>query len=84
MAATSCKTVSINYSGILDAFEFVSVATPHEHRAYICADAGTIRLSSADLDDEEDLPDDLETSDRYIEVPPRRLCARGARMSAFN
>jgi hypothetical protein len=71
MAATSCKSVSINYSDILDAFEFVSVAMPYEHRAYICADAGTIHLSSADLDDEEDLPDDLETSDRYIEVPQK-------------
>jgi hypothetical protein len=67
---TCTKTVSVNAEELRAAFEFVSFGTPLEHSAYICADTGKIycRSVSAGLE-EEDPPEDLETSDRYIAVP---------------
>jgi hypothetical protein len=43
---------------------------PFEHRAFVSLATGTIhRISETILIGEEDLPDDLATSDRYIAVP---------------
>jgi hypothetical protein len=68
---TSTKTVSVNAEELRTTFEFVSFGAPLEHSAYICVDTGKIYCHSvsAGLEEEEDLPEDLETSDRYIAVP---------------
>src|SRR6266568_830247 len=47
--------VTVTYEEISSAFEFVASGAPMEHSAY------------ASLD--EELPDDLDTSDRYLVVP---------------
>ena|SRR5437899_6877858 len=60
---------TVKYEDLSAAFDFVSFAAPMEHQAYISVDTGTIYwISDANPLDEE-LPDDLETSDRYIAVP---------------
>lgn len=59
----------VKFSELLDAFEFVNAGPQFEHSAYINADTGTIFWVSADLGAEDEAPDDLETSDRYISVP---------------
>lgn len=66
----SASPVSVKADELRYAFEFVSAGARSEHNAYICMDTGRIYWTSisADLEDEE-LPDDLETSDRYIAVP---------------
>jgi hypothetical protein len=68
---TSRKTVSVNAEELRTTFEFVSFGVPLEHSAYICVDTGKIYCHSvsAGLEEEEDLPEDLETSDHYIAVP---------------
>lgn len=58
--------VAIKYADLLDAFEFVSAGAPFESRAFICADTGLIYCTSDTLELDEDVPEDLETSDRYI------------------
>jgi hypothetical protein len=61
--------VTVKYEDLSAAFDFVSFAAPMEHHAYVSIDTGTIYWIS-DLNPlEEDIPDDLETSDRYIAVP---------------
>jgi len=60
---------SINFSELRNAFEFVSSGPSSQHSAYICVDTGIIYWTSNVMDLEEDIPDDLETSDRYIQVP---------------
>ena len=66
---TSAKPVLVNFAELEDAFLFVSFGIQHENNAYICLDTGEIYYVSSTVDPEEDLPEDLEESDRYIAVP---------------
>jgi hypothetical protein len=60
---------SINLDELRNAFEFVSSGPSSEHSAYICIDTGIIYWTSNVIDLEEEIPDDVDTSDRYIAVP---------------
>ena len=61
--------VAIPYDEISSAFEFVSATAPAEHNAYISLDTGKIHWVSELVSVGEELPDDLDTSDRYVSVP---------------
>ena len=61
--------VTVKYEDLSEAFDFVSFAAPMEHHAYISIDTGTIYWISEANPLEEAIPDDLETSDRYIAIP---------------
>jgi len=62
--------VTVKYEDLSAAFDFVSFGAPFEHRAFVSLDTGAIYwISEMSSIDEEDLPDDLETSDRYIAIP---------------
>jgi hypothetical protein len=64
------EMVTVKYDDLSTAFDFVSFASPMEHRAYVSLDTGAIfRISETNPIDEDELPDDLETSDRYIAIP---------------
>ena len=80
---TSTKTVSINAEELRTTFEFVNFGAPLEHSAYICVDTGKIYCHSlsAGLEEEEDLPEDLETSDHYIAVPHKNDLGLGRRLA---
>ena len=66
MAVVKCEDLSA-------AFDFVSFAAPMEHQAYISIDTGTIYWISELNPLEEEVPEDLETSDRYIAIPQNDL-----------
>ena len=59
----------MKYEDLSVAFDFVSFAAPMEHQAYISIDTGTIYWISEGNPLEEEIPEDLETSDRYIAIP---------------
>jgi hypothetical protein len=59
--------VAVKYDELLEAFDFVSFAGPMEHQAYIDRTTGRIYWVSEVVDDE--LPEDLDESDRYITIP---------------
>ena len=62
--------VKVTYDDLSAAFDFVSFAAPFEHRAFLSLDTGEIHwVSETSPLDEEGLPDDLETSDRYLAIP---------------
>jgi hypothetical protein len=79
----SAKTVSVNAEELRTTFEFVSFGSPLEHSAYICIGTGKIYCHSlsAGLEEEEDLPEDLETSDHYIAVPHKNDLGLGRRLA---
>ena len=79
---TEIKTVSVDAEELRAAFAFVSFGVPLEHQADICLDTGRIywESESAGLN-EDDLPDDLETSDRYIAVPHKNDLGLGRRLA---
>jgi hypothetical protein len=56
------------FDDIENAFEYVSSAPPCENQAIVSLDTGEIYYVS-DMGDSDELPDDYETSDRYIGVP---------------
>lgn len=58
----------MKYSDIEDAFLFVSAAPPDEHYAYINKETGEAFYVSS-LGDSDELPDDLEENDKYINIP---------------
>lgn len=60
---------SINLDELRNAFEFVSSGPSSQNFAYMCMDTGKIYWKSNVMDLEEEIPGDLETSDRYIAVP---------------
>lgn len=61
--------VAVKYDALSFAFEFVSSGSPMEHNAYVSLDTGEVYWTS-DLDPiEEEVPADLETSDRYLAIP---------------
>jgi len=60
---------TLSYDDLLLAFDFVSSGAPGEQRAYLSLETGkTFWISDMDLV-EEQVPDDVETSDRYLEIP---------------
>jgi hypothetical protein len=61
--------VTIKYDDLSAAFEFVSFAAPMEHHAFISLDTGMIYWISELNPLEEEVPEDLETSDRYLAIP---------------
>lgn len=63
--------VTVNYEDLSTALEFVSSGMLTDHRAYISIDTGTIHWVSDSSDLDDDAPEDLEESDRYISVPSK-------------
>jgi hypothetical protein len=61
--------VTVKYEDLSAAFDFVSFAAPMEHQAYISIDTGTIHWISEVNALEEEPPEDLETSGRYVAIP---------------
>ena len=62
--------VTVKYDDLSLAFDFVSFAGPMEHRAFVSLDTGAIYwISETNPIEEDKLPDDLETSERYIAIP---------------
>ena len=70
--------VAVKHDELSMAFDFVSYAAPMEHNAYVSLDTGKVYWTS-DLNDafDEEIPDDLETSDRYLAVPHKNELGLG-------
>lgn len=66
------EAVKIKYDDLSLAFDFVSSAAPMEHRAYVSLETGKVYwVSELNSIEEEEIPDDLETSGLYLEIPHR-------------
>ena len=74
--------VTIKYEDLSLAFDFVGSGAPMEHRAYVSLDTGAIYwVSELSPVKEEEIPDDLETSDRYLEIPHKNDLALGHQLA---
>ena len=78
----STKTVAVAARELRNAFDFVSAGDPFDHGAWICLDTGKIywRSPATGLDD-EDLPEDIDDSDRYLAVPSQHDLDLGHRLA---
>jgi hypothetical protein len=75
------EVVAIKFDDLSAAFDFVSFAAPMEHNAYISLETGAIYWMSELNPDEEEVPEDLETSDRYIAVPHKNDLDLGSNLA---
>jgi len=61
--------VAVKFDDLSLGFDFVGSAPPSENNAYISLDTGQIYWASEFNPLDEEVPDDLETSDRYLLLP---------------
>ncbi len=59
----------MKYSDIELAFEFVSSHPQYEASAFVSRTTGETYWVSDDLGDDEELPEDLDENDDYVEIP---------------
>ena len=78
----STRTVAVDAQELRNAYDFVSAGGPFDHSAWICLDTGKIywRSSATELED-EDLPEDIDDSDRYLAVPSQHDLKLGRRLA---
>jgi len=60
---------AVKFDELSHAFDYVGSAPPGENNAYISLDTGEIYWTSELSSLDEEVPGDLETSDRYLSVP---------------
>ena len=60
--------MTIKFSDIEDAFFFVSMDQQYLHNAFLCKETGQLFYTS-EMGDSDELPDDIDTSDKYIDIP---------------
>lgn len=73
---------AVDFHDLELAFEFVSSGRNEETRAYVSLDTGRIYWFAEDgRVADEDAPEDLETSDRYVPVPHQRDLDLGSRLA---
>ena len=73
--------VTVKYDDISAAFDFVSFAAPMVHQAYVSLDTGAIHWVSELNPLEEELPDDLGESDRYVAIPHKNDLDLGSNLA---
>jgi hypothetical protein len=61
----------VNFAELLSAYEFASSGTPYDNAAYVCTETGAVYVTSSEVEIEEEVPEDLETSNRYLVVPTK-------------
>ena len=78
----STKTVAVDARELRNAYDFVSAGDPFDHSAWICLGTGKIywRSPATGLDD-EDFPEDIDDSDRYIAIPSQRNLDLGRQLA---
>lgn len=60
---------TVSFTELLDAFQFTGFGTSGENAAYVCSETRAVYVTSSEVEMEEDLPEDLETSNRYLLLP---------------
>jgi hypothetical protein len=60
---------AVSFDDLSSAFAFVGSSPPGENNAYISLDTGEIFCTSEFSPLDEEIPEDLDTSDRYVLVP---------------
>ncbi len=69
----------IEFSDIENAFFFVSMAPKCTNTAILCKETGEFHLVSG-FGDSDELPEDVDDSDRYVEIPHKNELDLGVRL----
>lgn len=63
---------TVNLDKLLEAFEFASFSGGIDSSAYVDRETGNIYWVAEEMEEFEEVPDDIETSDRYLMLPNKR------------
>lgn len=74
------KSTTVKYDDLEMAYSFVSDTHDIEAAAYVCRKTGKIFWESSELDDEFEVPDDIDDSRLYTMVPDKRELDLGIRL----
>ena len=73
--------VTIYFTELLNAFEFASVGGPHESKAFINLQTGRTLCISEETEVDEEVPEDIDASDRYLALPHKNDLELGRRLA---
>ena len=72
--------VTVIFRDLLDAYEFVSSSAQYESNAFVNLDTGAVFCTSNAIELDDEPPEDLETSDRYLAIPHKNDLDLGRRL----
>ena len=58
----------VSFKELVEVFQFVSLGAIYENAAFLCRQSGKLYVHS-EVVDEEELPDDIEDDEKYIQLP---------------
>ena len=67
----------VNLKDLHEAFEFVAAASGGEHQAFLCKQSGKLYCYSELCDDLEILPDDIDDTGKFLQVPDKKELGLG-------
>ena len=62
----------VSLKDIREAFEFVGAGGGGEHQAFLCKQSGKLYCHSDLCDDLDILPDDIDDSEKFLQIPDKR------------
>jgi hypothetical protein len=62
----------VKFEELSDAFQFVSFSHIDENRAYVCRASGRIYVQSDNVPDMDELPEDIEDEEKYVQIPGQK------------
>jgi hypothetical protein len=81
LSGSGIVMVTVKFSELLDAFEFASFNGPVENRVFIDRETGAFHFISDEIEFDEEVPADIEDSDRYLAVPHKNDLDLGRRLA---
>jgi len=70
----------VSWYDLLNSFEFVSASHLGEHQAFLCRQSGVFLWHSEFVDDMDELPDDIDDAEKYVQIPDKRALDLGKRL----
>jgi hypothetical protein len=71
----------VSLKDIREAFEFVCAGSGGEHQAFLCKQSGKLYCHSDVCDDLDILPDDIDDSEKFLQIPDKRVLDLGKPLS---
>jgi len=62
----------VSWKELILAFEFVGASSTGEHQVFLCKQTGELHWHSDSLDELDELPDDIDDDEKYIQLPDKR------------
>ena len=62
----------VNLKDLHEAFEFVAAGSGGEHQAFLCKQSGKLYYQSELCDDFDILPDDIDDTGKFLQVPDKK------------